>query len=347
MKTQDRLTTIHRAAAVALVTALVIGAGIADAAPTPRANRALNLNVQDQRLSAFLNELLGAEGFSTVMSPAVDGLVNGKFSGSLDAILGEISRRHYVTFYRIDRVIYVYGDAEVTARTLASNPALAQRLTQQVRDQRMADDKNFLARSDNGTVVAVGTPRFHERLAELVRASDWPAQPTVRRAAPNLAKRPAKPKPTPIAATLAAKPQATDSTAVVAAPEPQRTSDSMPTLTPPLLTPPLPSPAATVAGTSANGAVAVSESSGAGAAPSTTSAAPPALAAPLRPRFVWRSAYARPEPVQANEAIASPAAATATTAIAATTTTIPADPATAKVTPRFVWRSAYAKPPAD
>lgn len=75
-----------------------IGVGSTEAQTAKPANPIVSVNAREQRLTAFLNELLGAAGYSTVVSSAVDGRVSGRFNGRLDAIMNDLSRKQAITF---------------------------------------------------------------------------------------------------------------------------------------------------------------------------------------------------------------------------------------------------------
>lgn len=307
---------------------LGLSPGSSWAAETKQANPIVSVNAREQGLTAFLNELLGAAGYSTVISSAVDGLVSGRFEGRLDTVLRDLSRKQAITFHKTGKIIYVYRTGEIGARILSTKPSEAERLSKTARRMGMFDENNFLARADNGTVVAVGTPRLLDQLDDLAqaeKAGKSQLAATSRstqfetRAAAELATRttskPASTKP-PMTKLASYKTRAIKSPPPVVATVP-------------------PPPAPIVSSTAAQGAdsaVAAGKSSATSAIVNANAGGPirsvlpeftPAVIevplsaaialngnvlaqnaptasldrAPLRPRIVWRSAYTPPEPV--------------------------------------------------
>jgi type II secretory pathway component GspD/PulD (secretin) len=170
MNQPTRRTAVASLATILFGLSLMLLAGASRAEAIAATNPLISVNARDQSLTAFLNELLGAAGYSTVISSAVDGRVSGRFDGRLDTVLGDLARKQAITFYRTGKIIYVYRTGEIGARILSTKPAQADRLTRVARKLGMFDSNNFLARAENGTVVAVGTPRFLDQLDELAQA---------------------------------------------------------------------------------------------------------------------------------------------------------------------------------
>lgn len=144
--------------------------GLASAAVPPLSGRDVLLTPREQPVAAFLQELLGANGLSVVVSPAVKGTVNGRFQGKPDTILRDVVRAFSVTPYYDGAVVHVYGNNEITTRTLPISSAQADRVVNLVNELRISDGKNHLRRTQSGALVVVGTPRFLEQIDEVLRA---------------------------------------------------------------------------------------------------------------------------------------------------------------------------------
>jgi hypothetical protein len=280
------VATVAIGASLAIVTAQAPAAG--KRAEDKRAGETFSLDVRDQRLTTFLNELLGAAGYATVISNSVEGTVNGAFQGTMDTVLREVARKNSVAFYKVGKVMFVYSNAEINARILPTKPSQADDLTQRARDRRMTDASNYLARAENGTVVAVGTPRFLELVDDLARQVELnPAK--VRRPAPNaMTASKSGVQKTGSAKAAAAQAGAAGSKTTTDA---ERTAALKPFNLDAGTTPS--GPAAPQFNDPSTLTPLVQELAPQAPAASTQSAS--AGRAPLRPSVVWRSAYAPPE----------------------------------------------------
>jgi type II secretory pathway component GspD/PulD (secretin) len=313
----------HRSLVFGILTFVVglfctVGVGSTEAQTAKPANPIVSVNAREQSLTAFLNELLGAAGYSTVISSAVEGRVSGRFNGRLDAILSDLSRKQAITFYRTGKIVYVYRTGEIGARILSTKPAQAERLTRVARKLGMFDDNNFLARADNGTVVAVGTPRFLDQLDELADAdrSDSAAVKTDKLAKTQASSvmRPQRSLISAMAPVARKRPKTASAklaSGATQAPATGQTAASAPSAASATAT------AATTASLGANGSSSVAQSANlanplptalpdltpavvesvpVGSGASTLVAQSSTAERPvLRPRIVWRSAYAPPE----------------------------------------------------
>lgn len=115
MNQPNRKTFVASLVAILVGLSLIILAGASRAEAIAATNPLVSVNARDQSLTAFLNELLGAAGYSTVISSAVDSRVSGRFDGRLDTVLGDLARKQAITFYRTGKIIYVYRTDEIGA----------------------------------------------------------------------------------------------------------------------------------------------------------------------------------------------------------------------------------------
>ena len=306
---------------------LILGCGTSWAAEGKSSNPFVSVNANEQGLTSFLNELLGAAGYSTVISSAVEGRVNGRFEGRLDTLLRDLSRKQAITFYKVGKIVYVYRTGEIGARILSTQPAQAQRLNAAARRLGMFDENNFLAKADNGTVVAVGTPRFLDQLDELARAEKAGKPPQL---APSVPSAPAYAGGPTTKPAIPAK-TATQSTATrLAAVQKKKVILGPPPI---VATVPPPPPMATSNVTSAGSAA---TSAATAAAPGIEpNAATPGGASALRSRLPDLTPTVIEAPPASNTSISSPTLAQNSPA---------ASNSREPLRPRIVWRSAYAPP---
>ncbi|WP_162242922.1 type III secretion system outer membrane ring subunit SctC [Sphingomonas sp. Leaf412] len=127
----------------------------------------LTLSPRDQPITAFLRDLFGRVGRPVVPSANLTGTVNGVFRGSVNKIFADIARAFNLVSYDDGAALYVYGANEVGVQTLTVGTATAQRVVRQVAAQRLADRRNYVRASTDGTLVASGTPRFLQQVSQI------------------------------------------------------------------------------------------------------------------------------------------------------------------------------------
>jgi type III secretion protein C len=142
------------------------------AAPIPIEGGApLSLTAREQPIQAFLQDFFGRLDLPVDVSPNVHGQVSGSFSGPPQKILRDISRSFGLLTYYDGVVVHVYAASEISTHAFTVTPALAERVRRSVMDARLADARNTLRTTPDGSLIAVGTPRFVEQVQDLYRVA--------------------------------------------------------------------------------------------------------------------------------------------------------------------------------
>ena len=155
------------------LSALVLAAwlftgGAALAAAVPIANDApLSLTAREQPIQAFLQDFFGRLDLPVDVSPNVHGQVSGSFNAPPSKILRDISRSFGLLTYYDGVVVHVYAAGEIATRALTTTPALSERVRHSVQDARLVDIHNTLRATPDGSLIAIGTPRFVEQVEDL------------------------------------------------------------------------------------------------------------------------------------------------------------------------------------
>ena len=153
---------------LAMLTAITSGS--AAAMPIPFADRPAVLAAREQPIAAFVQDLFGRLDIPVVVSPAVKGAVNGNFGGPAERTWRDIARAFNLVEYYDGSVLHVYAPSETGTRTLPLAPAAAQRVLRTVDELQLADARNTLRATAEGTLVATGAQRFLEQVQEIARA---------------------------------------------------------------------------------------------------------------------------------------------------------------------------------
>ena len=168
------------AGALALALALAFS-GAAHAMTIPFGDREVTLTAREQPIAAFLQDLFGRVDIPVAVSPSVKGAVNGSFSGPAERTWRGIARAFNLVEYFDGTVLHVYSPADMATRTLPITPSAAARVQRTVIEMRLADARNTLRSTREGTLIASGTRRFIEQIEEIARAqtvSERTAAPT-------------------------------------------------------------------------------------------------------------------------------------------------------------------------
>lgn len=163
-----------RTLACVLTVAAAATAGPALAVPLPGGGRPVTITAREQPIAAFLQDLFGQMDLAANISPGLAGSVNGTFSGPAEKVLRDVARVYNLVPYFDGAVMHVVPAAELSRRTFAVGGALAERAMREVADLGLADARNAVSRTREGTMVAVGTKRFLEQIDEVVRAASAP-----------------------------------------------------------------------------------------------------------------------------------------------------------------------------
>ena len=171
---------------VALALALTFALSVTFSNPAramaiPFGDREVALTAREQPIAAFLQDLFGRVDIPVSVSPSVKGAVNGSFSGSAERTWRGIARAFNLVEYFDGAVLHVYSPADMATRTLPITPSAAARVQRTVTEMRLADARNTLRSTREGTLIASGTRRFIEQIEEIARAqtvSERTAAPT-------------------------------------------------------------------------------------------------------------------------------------------------------------------------
>ena len=159
----------HRSALLALL----LAATPAVAAPMPGAIAPVSIVARDQPIADFLRALFGKIGQPVVTSQGLTGTINGTFSGSAGKIFADVAKAFNLVGYYDGAAVYIYSANELTVQTLPVGRATAARVLRQVQAQRIADMRNMVRASADGSLVASGTPRFIEQVTSLAQANGY------------------------------------------------------------------------------------------------------------------------------------------------------------------------------
>jgi type III secretion protein C len=141
----------------------------ASAAPIPWGDREVQLDVREQPIAQFVQDLFGRVDLSVSVSQGVRGAVNGSFSGPAERVWRTIARSFGLIEYYDGAVVYVYVPSELATRTLPVSGAVGSRVLRSARELGMLDERNTLRSTQGGTLIAAGTKRFIEQIEDLVR----------------------------------------------------------------------------------------------------------------------------------------------------------------------------------
>lgn len=144
-------------------------AGTATAAPLPNAQRTLKLEARDQPIDQFLQEVFSLVDVPVIVSPRLQGLVNGSFNTSADRLLNQIARAYNLAFYFDGAVMSVEPASDTMTRSFSLQPGTAERVLRVAGELQMTGQRNALRRTSTGTLVATGARRFVQQVEELVR----------------------------------------------------------------------------------------------------------------------------------------------------------------------------------
>lgn len=140
------------------------------AGPIPFPKRTVQLTAREQPLGNFLQDFFGSLDIPLVVSPKLNGVVSGTFSGDPGDIYRRLARAYGIVAYYDGTVIHVYPAGEITTRTVPLERTVSQGVVNQALNLRLTDAQNTLRRTGDGSLLLVGTPRFVQQIEELSRA---------------------------------------------------------------------------------------------------------------------------------------------------------------------------------
>jgi len=142
--------------------------------------RKVTLMAREQPLASFLQELFASIEVPVSVSPAAQGVVNGRFEGTVQSVFRDVSRSFSLSAYYDGAAMHLYPASEIGTRTYATDPTQAARIQRSATELSLRDARNTLRVTQSGTLVAIGGPRFLQQMDDLVRADGARAQVPVR-----------------------------------------------------------------------------------------------------------------------------------------------------------------------
>ena len=158
---------------LAAMLALLLAVAPAAAGPMPGALAPVSIVARDQPIGDFVRDLFARVGQPVVASQGLAGTINGSFNGPAAKIFADVAKAFNLVGYYDGAAVYVYSANELTVQTLPVGAATAARVLRQVQAQRIADPRNMVRASADGSLVASGTPRFIEQVTGLAQANGY------------------------------------------------------------------------------------------------------------------------------------------------------------------------------
>jgi len=158
-------TTLRIAAATALLLAQALPLS---AAPLPEGLRPVKLEARDQPIEQFLQGLFSGTDIPVVVS-GVQGQVNGRFEGTPQKLLRDLSRAYNLLSYYDGGVLYIAPASDTQTRSYLLAPATASQVQRAAEALQLPDARNTLRFGGDGALLAVGAKRFVQQVDELVR----------------------------------------------------------------------------------------------------------------------------------------------------------------------------------
>ncbi|TRW17368.1 type III secretion system outer membrane ring subunit SctC [Glacieibacterium frigidum] len=172
----------------------VLLASAAVAAPLPSGLPSVTITARDEPIAAFLRNLFNQAGRSVITAPSLTGTVNGSFTGPADKVFRDISRAFNLTGYYDGSAVYIYPSTELTSKSFDVGTGGSSRVIKGVAALGVTDAQNFVRPTGAATVVATGTPRFVEQVADVARAGGAPTTGGIA----SLNQAPAEPRTVPL-----------------------------------------------------------------------------------------------------------------------------------------------------
>jgi type III secretion protein C len=156
--------------------ALVIDTPVKAAAP-PMPNKEISMIGRGQKIEDFLRDLFGQAGLKAKISSAVNGTIQGRFTGKPAEIWAQTARAFNLLCFYDGTVVRVYAASEIQSRTFMA--AAPHEVVRDARQMNMIDANN-LVNAGSGMVTASGIPYFLEYVEKLAsRVATKPTLPPV------------------------------------------------------------------------------------------------------------------------------------------------------------------------
>jgi type III secretion protein C len=166
--------------ALVLACMLVVMPPAARAGEPPGFGRKVTLMAREQPLAAFLKELFAGIEVPVSVSESAQGVVNGRFEGTVQSVFRDVSRSFSISGFYDGAAMHLYPASEIGTRTYATDPIQAARIQRTATELSLQDARNTLRVTQSGTLVAIGGPRFLQQMDDLVRVDGVRTQPPVR-----------------------------------------------------------------------------------------------------------------------------------------------------------------------
>lgn len=157
-----------------LVVCCALATSAAHAAPLPNAQRTLKIEARDQPIDQFLQDVFALLDVPVIVSPRLQGVVNGSFNTSAEKLLAQVSRAYNLSLYFDGAVMSAEPASEIMTRSFSLQPGTADRVVRVATELQMTGSRNALRRTSTGTLVATGARRFVAQVEELVRQNAQP-----------------------------------------------------------------------------------------------------------------------------------------------------------------------------
>lgn len=171
------IRTITSGAAMALL--LVPPAALA--APVPFGSRTISIAARGQPVREFLVDLFSQAGLRAKVSTAVNGKINGVFTGTPTELWQQMSRAYSLVMFYDGGTARIYHSSEVASRSLASGDPKG--VLRDANGAGMLGGVNTL-QLGQGVVIASGVPAFLDRIEQLAGARMAQAAPAPAPSAP-------------------------------------------------------------------------------------------------------------------------------------------------------------------
>ena len=152
-----------------LLTVLLLSVAVVAAAPLPEFKTSVKVEARDQPLDQFLQDVFALTDIPIVVSPAANGLVNGRFDGPPSRLLRDVSRAYNLVSYFDGATLYVAPASEMLSRSYVLPANMSQQVMRTATELQLTDPRNTLRSARDGALVAAGARRFVAQVDELVR----------------------------------------------------------------------------------------------------------------------------------------------------------------------------------
>ncbi len=161
----DRAYRFFMRWALALVVALAWSAAV-EAAPVRWRDKNFTYVAQNKNLREFLREFGASQGVTVVVSPEVEGNLNGRFSMSPQSMLDLLSATYSMIWYYDGNVLFIYPSSDADTAVLRASRAGIEELRSTINRLGIADPKYPITYDVSKDVAIVSGPK---RYIELVR----------------------------------------------------------------------------------------------------------------------------------------------------------------------------------